>query len=526
MPTINEINFKVNVTYGDTSLSDENSPEIRLFMFITWGIILPLVAVAGLVGNILTILVLWRREMHSTTILYLRGMVISDTGILIGSVITLTPLSCANYLQEEGSNYFKDVIYPVIHTPGYYIMMALQQCNVWITVSVSVERYIAICHPFRAARLITRRKTIIVLISVIIISLIYNIPHIFATRVSPCGNSHAPTAPADVKATVMINSVNILGSNATTTSARPLIMLTTTQKASPPHQCLELATTEFGQTFMYLKYRTVMYSIIIYIIPLTALVILNFFLIKELMVMQRKRSGTNIHDENEANLSLVLVLIVIVFICCQTPGLVSQFDLIPVDIFIYYLTFSNLLFTLNSAVNFLIYTAFGRKFRRVLLRVFRHICSKSRRPSQASFRMTQYTDADFDTCEPTETQCSALRGMSCYKKAADDADEKAERLPLNTVTTTLQSSSINGALRSNNRTVESDPASLTDDSGVKNPNSFETMETTAILTNSKRDLDMCREGRNGNSCSVSQEINSSELEGPSTQANSQDNFYC
>lgn len=92
MPAINEINFKVNVTYGDSSLSDENSAEMKLFMFIVWGIILPLVAAVGLVGNILTILVLWRREMHSTTILYLRGMVISDTGILIGSVITLSPV--------------------------------------------------------------------------------------------------------------------------------------------------------------------------------------------------------------------------------------------------------------------------------------------------------------------------------------------------------------------------------------------------------------------------------------------------
>lgn len=432
--------------------------------------------------------------------------------------------SCANYLHLDGANYFLDIIYPVIHTPGYYIMMALQQCNVWITVSVSVERYIAICHPFRAARLITRRKTFIVLISVIIISLVYNIPHIFATRVSACSDTHPATPPPGTKVTVM-NAATGLGWNTTTTTARPLILLTTTPKAATPHACLEVSSTDFGQTHIYLKYRTVMYSIIIYIIPLTALVILNFFLIKELMVMQQKRSGTNIHDENEANLSLVLVLIVIVFICCQTPGLVSQFDLIPVEMFMYYLTFSNLLFTLNSAVNFLIYTAFGRKFRRVLLRVFRHICSKNRRPSQASFRMTQYTDADFDTCEATDRQCASLRSMSCYRKEDKDIAEKGERLPLNTVAAT-QNSSINGSIRSTTPNKEIDPTPIPDGNGVKKTNNFETMETTAILTYPKHDLNMCHEGRNGNSRSLSQEINSNEVDDTSTQTNSPDNFYC
>lgn len=322
-----------------------------------------------------------------------------------------------------------------------------------------------------------------------------------------------------------MNAVTGLGWNTTTTTARPLILLTTTPKAATPHACLEVSSTDFGQTHIYLKYRTVMYSIIIYIIPLTALVILNFFLIKELMVMQQKRSGTNIHDENEANLSLVLVLIVIVFICCQTPGLVSQFDLIPVEMFMYYLTFSNLLFTLNSAVNFLIYTAFGRKFRRVLLRVFRHICSKNRRPSQASFRMTQYTDADFDTCEATDRQCASLRSMSCYRKEDKDIAEKGERLPLNTVAAT-QNSSVNGSIRSTTPNKEIDPTPIPDGNGVKKTNNFETMETTAILTYPKNDLNMCHEGRNGNSRSLSQEINSNEVDDTSTQTNSQDNFYC
>lgn len=103
MPVHHEINFKVNVSYGSSSISDQNSEETKLVMFILWGVILPPIAVAGLVGNILTIIVLWRREMHSTTILYMRGLVITDTGILIGCVLTLSPI---RYVRISVIGYF------------------------------------------------------------------------------------------------------------------------------------------------------------------------------------------------------------------------------------------------------------------------------------------------------------------------------------------------------------------------------------------------------------------------------------
>lgn len=86
------INFRLNVTHGDWSANDQDSNDTNIALFILWGIVLPLIATAGLLGNILTIMVLWRREMHSSTILYLRGLVVTDTGILIGTVITLTPI--------------------------------------------------------------------------------------------------------------------------------------------------------------------------------------------------------------------------------------------------------------------------------------------------------------------------------------------------------------------------------------------------------------------------------------------------
>ena len=77
-----EINLKINLTYGDNFMGNVTR-ESMLWQFVCWGIFLPVVSLIGIVGNALTIVVLWRREMQSTTILYMRGLVLTDTGRLI-----------------------------------------------------------------------------------------------------------------------------------------------------------------------------------------------------------------------------------------------------------------------------------------------------------------------------------------------------------------------------------------------------------------------------------------------------------
>ena len=335
---MSEINFKINLTYGGGSyIQDEGGNKDAFFLqFLLWSIFLPITVLAGLIGNILTIIVLWRREMQSPTIYYLRALVISDSGILVTSVIALTPFACSNYLESESMTIYKEAVYPILHTPVNFIMMFLQTANVWITVSVSVERYIAICHPFKAPKICTKKKALVVIVAILVSSAAYNIPRLFATRAREC-----PEVTGRL--------------------------------------CYILADTPFGKTTSYKDvYAKIMFCIIIYVIPLGSLLVLNVFIIMELMRMQRRARGANIHDDNEANLTLVLVLIVVVFLVCQTPGLIAQFDWFNIDMFFRWLAFSNFLFVFNSAVNFLIYTAFGRKFRKVLIRVFHRIAKHSR----------------------------------------------------------------------------------------------------------------------------------------------------
>ena len=343
------IQLKINLSYGDEYMTANISKDTALWQFICWGVILPVIALLGLIGNALTMVVLWRKEMKSNTILYMRGLAVSDTGILITATFALTPFACANYLQNNALRYFNDNIYPIVYTPVNYVVMTMQACNVWITVSVSVERYVAICHPFNASRLCTSRKTLIVLCSITLMSVIYNLPRLLATNIQECAK---------------VNETSVT-------------------------DCYYLSDTMFGRTYLYKTvYHSVMYTMIIFVIPLVSLFILNVFLLQELMRMRNRRVGTNIHSDNEARHSLVLVLIVVVFILCQSPGLVSQFDIFQLSVFLKWISISNMLFVVNSAVNFLIYTAFGSKFRKILLRLFRKLFRRSKPLSISKYLST------------------------------------------------------------------------------------------------------------------------------------------
>lgn len=69
-----EINFALNLSYGDAiflqdSAGNNTALQNAFYMqYVVNGIILPILSVFGVFGNILTMVVLWRREMHSTTI--------------------------------------------------------------------------------------------------------------------------------------------------------------------------------------------------------------------------------------------------------------------------------------------------------------------------------------------------------------------------------------------------------------------------------------------------------------------------
>lgn len=363
-----ELNFKVNISYNDEFIQDQQEQDTKELMFVFWGILIPIIALVGIVGNTLTILVLWRREMKSTTIYFLRTLVVTDMGIIFGGVLGLSIIAITQ--SNPDMWIFNDIVYPHIYTPTNYIVMTLQMINVWVTVAVTVERYIAICLPFRSVKFLKKRNAFIIIASVVVISILYNMPRCLAY---------------DIK-------------------SEPCVLANAT--------CYSITSSEFGKTTFFTDiYSIWLYLFIIYIFPFVILSVLNTLLIIELMRMRKRRVVTNERESSETNMSVVLVLIVVVFIICQTPGLISQFQFFESLTLLRFMCISNTLFILNSSVNFLIYTAVGKKFRKVLLKTF-HVFK--RRGSEFSRSFSQ------------ATELSKLNSPNGNLREIEDSDEGAK----------------------------------------------------------------------------------------------------
>uniref|UniRef100_A0A3Q1IYV0 Growth hormone secretagogue receptor type 1 n=1 Tax=Anabas testudineus TaxID=64144 RepID=A0A3Q1IYV0_ANATE len=104
----------------------------------------------GLLGNILTILVVWLRpHMRSSTYLYLSSMAVSDLLILL-----LLPLDLYKLWRPRP--------WP-LGDLACKLSMFLSECCTFCTILhitfLSLERYLAVCWPITAKTLVTRRRT-------------------------------------------------------------------------------------------------------------------------------------------------------------------------------------------------------------------------------------------------------------------------------------------------------------------------------------------------------------------------------
>jgi NADH:ubiquinone oxidoreductase subunit 5 (subunit L)/multisubunit Na+/H+ antiporter MnhA subunit len=129
---------------------------------------------------------------------------------------------------------------------------------------------------------------------------------------------------------------------------------------------------------MYLiVYDNAINGIVAYVIPLVLLVVFNATIIIKLYEGQKYpvQNGIRSAHEPEIGMSVMMAVLITMFLVSQTPSYVNQF----LDYFVaaenyhcghpyfYFYHISNLIVSSNSCLNFVVYCAAGRKFRKDLL---------------------------------------------------------------------------------------------------------------------------------------------------------------
>lgn len=155
------------------NMGPPNPPE-RWMTQLSWhmnGVLTATVTSLGLVGNALAVMVLTRRTMHTSTNCFLTALSIWDSVVLLVSLLLISMGEIVPAFSRDALPYVVVYLYPV--------GLVAQTTTLWLTVSFTVERYIAVCHPLQAASMCTIPRARIVIIVISIVSVLYNIPRWF-----------------------------------------------------------------------------------------------------------------------------------------------------------------------------------------------------------------------------------------------------------------------------------------------------------------------------------------------------------
>jgi len=285
----------------------------------------------GIIGNLLTLIVLRRCEQTTFNQLLLSLCVI-DLTFVLGKVFFDVLMFCTYY--KEGLQQFADLdsrirgLYYFFLMPIYKISFT---ASIWAVVAASVERYLGICRPFQ------------------------NRPGIWLYLVLVLGLS------------VALNISDILAYN------------------------LDLTPRAIAYGAMYSQFETYWVQVMVLeFFPLAAMIILNGRIYATLKVSERFQRSADATNGSHNNSARLLFGVVLVFLICNTFRMTSfvllseatrqewshqyckEHNLLPYPVAVYvFRDLRNFFITLNSSINFVIYCLVGRKFREQFLSLFK-----------------------------------------------------------------------------------------------------------------------------------------------------------
>nr|AKQ63008.1 NPY-4 receptor 1 [Platynereis dumerilii] len=317
--------------------SDDASEQYRrdMITYYVMGIGGMTVCSLGIIGNILSLIVLTRRTMKSSTYSYLSALSVCDMLFLCFTIVLLIKdvhkpkAGVYHWPLNEG---IYPYLFPYIHPAAF----TFQVTSIWLTLAFTVDRYIMICHPFAAEPHCTMSRARKVIVALYSTGMLFNIPKFFEyeTVIIPLPNDRTQVG-CDL--------------------------------------------TKFGRSHVFRElYHSWFYIAFVCGLPFIALAVLNAFLMQAVHLSRRKGKEINAAEKKRNDTTVMLISVVVVFFICQTPALVSRviwaFEHNPEafkKMHVYTLNeIGNFLIIMNSSINIVPYYFFGRRFRKQFWRLF------------------------------------------------------------------------------------------------------------------------------------------------------------
>ncbi|XP_077274224.1 FMRFamide Receptor isoform X1 [Temnothorax americanus] len=333
--------FTQNFSNTNNSGNDEQQFECMLpvntnglAVFVIYGIFANLIGLFGIFGNTISMIILSRPQMKSSINYLLIGLARCDTVLIIIAILIYGLPAIYTYTGALFD--YKFIVYPKTIKYLYPLSCIAQFVTVYLTLTVTLERYIAVCHPLKARSFCTYGRAQVAVLVIVTVAVIYNLPKFWEIEVF--NERHWKY-------------------NVTVYCVKPT----------------ELRSNEHYVT-LYINW---MYFFVYYMFPFITLVIFNTAIYRRAYVgFQVRKANRDLqqlsrHQRREIGLATMLMCVVIVFLICNIlPMITNAHETFVGDPPELMVQIGNLLVAINSSINFIIYVIFGRKFKRIFLKLF------------------------------------------------------------------------------------------------------------------------------------------------------------
>jgi hypothetical protein len=320
------------------------SSGILLHRFVIHVVLSLPIASIGIVFNLLAFVVLRRQKQSANTGLILQALAVTDL-LLLACSISSNSLRYLHHCTKVMPSFGKAL--PYIHIVVHPLVGVMRTICTWLTTLLTIDRWVAVCRPLHAQRVVTRKRTMLQITCIVIASFLFNLPRFVENFITPYSR------------------------------------------------------------FMKHPYYNIIYVIIInllvmYIIPMGLLLYFNIRLIKTLKYSEKDRASLQALQKQSAKKSVTAVVVAITttFIICNSMAFISRL-LFSIS---YSNTIaskrlenasriinnlSNLFVVINSAVNFFIYFICSKTFRQTSKEVF--CCVKAKQTPETKKRLVSST---------------------------------------------------------------------------------------------------------------------------------------
>ncbi|XP_069103153.1 uncharacterized protein [Argopecten irradians] len=162
-----------NITVNGTDYDNEYYYDASVYETgdLLYYIVYPILVPIGVIGNFLSFVVLIQLSKDSSFFLYLSVLALSDLSfIIVGALM--------GWIEVLNQTLFYENISFFLCSVKYALVFVFSQFSSWIIVAVTVDRFIAICFPFKVSVYCTKKRSVMTSLVLFLIICGINFPNI------------------------------------------------------------------------------------------------------------------------------------------------------------------------------------------------------------------------------------------------------------------------------------------------------------------------------------------------------------